>query len=287
MTRAEKIRVSERLRNKYEKAFRPLIKKALKNQYKAYTDALKEHGPHYVLDHQVANLIDGHLASTVQQLYMKTGVAKAEIVYRQLKRLPKIEKKKGPGPMGFNAQWTSDILSYFRLHLFDKVVLPISDTTQEYIRRVLNEGIAEGWGVDEMVSRINREDYLNGRTERILITETNRAINYGSQLAAESYEFKTQKRWIATHDDRTRPDHMQADGQTVDLDGSFSVGGEDLDFPGDPNGSAEMTVNCRCSSEIVAVRNAAGRLIPKDPNPVRVTGRLRGQVQEIIADLIN
>lgn len=285
MTRAEKIKQNERLRKRYEKAFRPIVKSALKKQYSSYGSALREHGAAYVIAHPVAHLVDAELTTAIQQLYIQTGVAKANLTMRALLRLPRVEKKKGT--IGFNPQWTSEILNYFRLFLFNKVVLPISETTQDYIRRVLEEGIAEGWTIDEMVNRINRQDYLDGRVERILRTETNRAINYGNELAAKSYDFKTQKRWIAVHDSRTRHPHAEADGQTTDIDGSFSVGGETLDFPGDPNGSAENTINCRCHTEIITMRDRQGRLVPKETQPVRVTGRLRSQVQEIIADLSN
>lgn len=285
MTRAEKIKQTERLRKRYEKAFRPIVKRALKRQYSSYVTALRENGAQYVIAHPVAHLVDAELTVAIQQLYTQTAIAKASMTYRALLRLPRVEKKRGT--LGFNAQWTSDILNYFRLHLFNKVVLPISETTQDYIRRVLEQGIAEGWTIDEMVERINRQDYLDGRVERILRTETNRAINYGNELAAKTYDFKTQKRWIAVHDSRTRHEHMDADGQQVDIDGSFSVGGEILDFPLDPNASAENTVNCRCHTEIIPIRDRQGRLVPKENKPVRVTGRLRSQVREIIGELTN
>ena len=54
------------------------------------------------------------------------------------------------------------------------------------------------------------------------------------------------KVWNAIGDDRTRPDHLDADGQEVALDDTFLVGGEDLLYPGDPAGSDEEIINCRC-----------------------------------------
>jgi hypothetical protein len=52
--------------------------------------------------------------------------------------------------------------------------------------------------------------------------------------------------WNAEIDDRTRQDHLDADGQEVNYNESFIVGGESLLYPGDPAGSAEQTENCRC-----------------------------------------
>lgn len=50
----------------------------------------------------------------------------------------------------------------------------------------------------------------------------------------------------STLDDRTRPDHADADGQVVPLDEPFIVGGDELMQPGDPNGPLDQILNCRC-----------------------------------------
>lgn len=285
MTNQERISQHKRLHNRFSKQFRPVIKNALKGQYGSYVTALKSQGAQYVLSHLIAHLIDPALTSAVSQLYKTAGIAKAELTYRELQRLPRVAKKSGT--LGFNAQWTNDIIAYFRLHLFDKVVLPISETTKDYIERVLQQGITEGWGIDRMVQEIERVDYLNGRVERILRTEINRAVNYGNELAADSFGYLTMKRWISVHDNRTRHAHLTADGQTVEVDKYFTVGGEALDFPGDPKGSADNTVNCRCVTSIEAIRDTRGRLVPKDREQVpKVRGRLRAGIQSAIDELL-
>jgi uncharacterized protein with gpF-like domain len=55
------------------------------------------------------------------------------------------------------------------------------------------------------------------------------------------------KRWLATEDARTRPEHADADGQTVPAHAPFSVGGSAMSYPGDPNAPADLVVNCRCT----------------------------------------
>jgi len=57
------------------------------------------------------------------------------------------------------------------------------------------------------------------------------------------------KSWSAILDNRTRPDHAAANGQTVAFDQPFEVGGELLMFPGDTSlgASIENIANCRCS----------------------------------------
>lgn len=54
------------------------------------------------------------------------------------------------------------------------------------------------------------------------------------------------KRWIGTMDDRIRDSHEATNDQVQSVHDPFRVGGDYLQFPGDPNGSAKEVVNCRC-----------------------------------------
>lgn len=287
MTRQQRIRQNEALRLRYEKAFYSPVKRALKEQLSSFTSDLQRSGIDQALINLDAELWIKDLAAVIQQLYISAGLAKANQTLGKLKRLSKVQKKRSS--FGFNEQWTQDIIKYFNTNLFNKVVLPISETTKDYIREVINKGIAEGWSIQRMTEEIEKADYLDGRVRRILRTESNRAINYGNELAASKFEYKTQKQWVAVHDKRTRHAHLEADGQTVNQDGSFNVNGEALEFPGDPNGSASNTINCRCFSAVVANRDDNGRLVPKgEPQTqVRVRGRLRADLQAILAELTN
>lgn len=276
----------EAFRTRYEKAFYKPVKRALQKQISSLTDILREQGPQATLS---AVAIGLNMAPVIEKLYTTVGVAMANQQLSELRHLPKrVQVKRRT--FGFNLEWTRQILEYFQLNLFNKVVLPISETTQEYIRDVINRGTIEGWSIERMVDEIEREDYLDGRVRRIIRTEVNRAINYGQTIGEEKFEFKTQKRWIAVDDHRTRPAHNAADNQTVDRSGLFMVGGETLLFPGDPEASAANTVNCRCFMEFVPVRDANGRLVPKDGlplAPVRIRGRLRGALQDALTELMN
>lgn len=62
------------------------------------------------------------------------------------------------------------------------------------------------------------------------------------------------KTWITVGDDRVRPAHAAANGETVPINQPFIVGGEKLFFPGDPRGSPWNIINCRCSSLTLALR---------------------------------
>ena len=53
--------------------------------------------------------------------------------------------------------------------------------------------------------------------------------------------------WIANLDEKTRIAHIMANGQEKNINDSFIVDGEYLEYPGDPNGSPGNVINCRCS----------------------------------------
>ncbi len=55
-----------------------------------------------------------------------------------------------------------------------------------------------------------------------------------------------EKEWLSMQDGRVRQAHALADGQTVGSQGAYIVGGEPLQYPRDPAGSTENTINCRC-----------------------------------------
>ena len=84
------------------------------------------------------------------------------------------------------------------------------------------------------------------RANLIARTESTGVANYGA-LQAMAYEGVAEKQWMATNDVRTRTSHREADGETVALDGMFSVGGANLAFPGDPTAPVRETANCRCT----------------------------------------
>lgn len=90
---------------------------------------------------------------------------------------------------------------------------------------------------------------IASRAETIVRTETNRAFSVATQSQMETslQEFlDLQKAWMSTGDFRTRNAHLSAHGQVVGVKEPFTVGGEQLQYPRDPAGSARNTINCRC-----------------------------------------
>jgi len=143
----------------------------------------------------------------------------------------------------------------------------IDDTTQEELIRTLVptlvNSIESGDGMNAKIDALMKvadDVYFKldeSRAQMIARTETTSAVNAGS-FALYSSEGVTKKTWLSVRDDRTRSiddgaefDHDGADGQTVDIDKKFIIhgtnGDEELDFPGDSEGSAGNVCNCRCT----------------------------------------
>jgi hypothetical protein len=77
-------------------------------------------------------------------------------------------------------------------------------------------------------------------------TQATAALNAGTAAAVVASERAMAMEWVAILDARTRAAHSEADGQRQPFGALFDVGGEKLRFPGDPLGSIDNTINCRC-----------------------------------------
>lgn len=89
--------------------------------------------------------------------------------------------------------------------------------------------------------------YADYQARRVVRTESINASNYAIwKTNADMYGAENlTKEWIATRDDRTRDAHIEANGKTADWNSKFSVGGEELMFPGG-GAIASNNINCRC-----------------------------------------
>jgi len=124
----------------------------------------------------------------------------------------------------------------------------ISDTSFDAIRETIIKGFfVEGRGPLDVARDLRNEfSFLSGpRSRTIARTET--------LIATEQGQFEQwyvigveQKRWMSVRDANTRPWHLEADGQTVDLFEPFIVNGEEMMHVGDPTASPENIINCLC-----------------------------------------
>ena len=127
------------------------------------------------------------------------------------------------------------------------LMLSVNKTTQDALRESLADGVAQGEDLGQIRDRITEvyDQAQDFRAETIARTEVGAAQNFGRTAEMENQGVK-KRVWIAIFSN-TRDAHAEADGQVVPIDEPFQVGGESLDYPGDPSGSPENTINCQCS----------------------------------------
>ena len=122
----------------------------------------------------------------------------------------------------------------------------------ENIKGFFKTGILLGLTAGALISYIvsgvvgrNRESFFR-RVYNII----SGAYEEGRQIAmliAKKRGVEIEKEWNATKDFKTRDAHRQLDGQRVPVDEAFSVDGETIRFPRDPQAKAYLRCNCRCA----------------------------------------
>lgn len=149
----------------------------------------------------------------------------------------------------------------------------IGDDLWTNARAALVDGQRAGEGVAKLKQRVlGSLDVSAPRAQAIARTEVNGAANAGSLMEMHATGLTATKEWIATGDHRTRKDHAHVDGDKVDLDGMFDVGGHAMAGPHDQLGPAREVVNCRCTLGYDVADDEVVKLVnePDEPLPNQV-----------------
>lgn len=120
------------------------------------------------------------------------------------------------------------------------------------LREHLAQGLIQGESYRSTAKRI-RERMEIGANNALTIarTENNRIRNKAGQDSMEKAQESgliIKKTWLSSHGDRTRPEHEDADGQTVNVDEPFNVDGYEMMYPGDESAPGYLVINCRCTT---------------------------------------
>jgi len=143
--------------------------------------------------------------------------------------------------------WIEYTRRYVKYGIEDRIV-GVSKTTEKRIRAILSKGIDDGLSIDDIAGQLDElglDDIIYNRSRVIARTEIINASNKGSIVGARSTNLNLDKIWIRTYDSRTRDAHQIE--ETVPIASPFIKTGEDLDYPGDPDGSAWNIIQCRCT----------------------------------------
>lgn len=125
----------------------------------------------------------------------------------------------------------------------------VNQTTSDRLQAALQEGVDSGEidNIDKLAERI-REVYRDRESTGARTAGEYGAVGAynGARTDAQEQAGIEQQEWLSARDDHVRPSHNEADGQIVGIGEPFDVGGEALQYPGDPSASLEETINCRC-----------------------------------------
>jgi uncharacterized protein with gpF-like domain len=131
-----------------------------------------------------------------------------------------------------------------------------SDAIFDQVKSSIEEGLNAGDTMDDLASRIRStfNGISDGRARTIASTET--AACYGTARDEAMHEAGVPfKEWLTSGNANVRAAHAMANHQSVPIDEPFVVGGEQLQFPGDPSGSPANVINCHCVSIAKADQN--------------------------------
>lgn len=125
------------------------------------------------------------------------------------------------------------------------------DQLAERVTTALFNGAVKGKGYAKVAKEIGELTEANYKQAlRIARTEGGRAQSTSKQKAyvdAKNKGIALEKRWLATLDKKTRHQHQQLDGQTVDVEEQFNFNGNLADGPR-LFGVAGLDINCRCTT---------------------------------------
>lgn len=132
------------------------------------------------------------------------------------------------------------------------ILLGISMRMATKIKTFIETARADGLTLQQIAKQTSEKFLPLSRSRAALIarTETHNAASYANHAYHKTVEVelnvKMKKKWVATNDARTRSTHSSANGQEVDMNENFIVGGTQMEYAGDSKGGARNVINCRC-----------------------------------------
>lgn len=275
-----------RINRRFEKAWFPKVKKALKSKVSSLIARLRSGGISAGRRWISEDTGNEKLEAVISDLYTDVGLRHARRNEIRMRKEAKgreisMEYKR----IGYADTWTEWIQNYLRTFLLEKITYKVDETTKEKLLNVLDDAVEQGLGIDEIVARLESPTFNAKQAATIVRTEVNRASNAGVYAQGVTFEYELQKGWSSLKDRRTRgvdpkdhADHFHMDGQIVDFFDVFRDprNGHELQHPGDPKAAAEDTVLCRCVMWTQPKRDDKGRMIPKKS---RVSVILPGQIR--------
>lgn len=202
-----------------------------------------------------SNVTENQIKAMYRDLYVTLGTPHYKRIKKSIKRT--------------EIDFETIILNWLNSNIGFRIV-SVHQTLIEAIIGVIADGYENNLSVMQITRNLQRSfGWYKAQALRIARTETTTATNFATVLAAQNSEYVLEKNWISTQDNRTRRpphshyDHLDMNGVKVSEYGTFFVGGEQLEYPGDPKGNPGNTINCRCKIVLTVKEGEDGLPIRK------------------------
>lgn len=207
-----------------------------------------------------SNITDEKIRDLFIDIYKEVG-------FDYSKRIKK-EIEKNTKNVLFSESFLQDILIFLAGEGGVKIV-SVRGTLIEDIIKAIQDKLKNDTSLialqDAIFEIVNKsQQFYKYQALRIARTETTFASAFAAMREASKSNFELTKEWIAAKDDRTRRDHRLENGQIIDFNEPFIMAdGSQLQYPGDPKGTAAQVINCRCTIGFKAKRDKDGNIIFK------------------------
>jgi uncharacterized protein with gpF-like domain len=235
-------------KRKYERKYERECRRMLMAQIQPVLDYLESTGDMQNPDMAANKLNFERTSAFYTALYSEVGQHFSAMTYNDIIKRKDVSET-------VQDSWLNQILNYMRFTAGYRIT-SINKTSRkravELIRRALVQAEEAGLGLVETRNSIVKyvgDTWRNDaryRAERIARTEVLTASNRASYIGAQATGLELKKKWIAGADARVRQTHAEANGQIVEMDEAFTVGGSSMMVPGDAQAPADETINCRC-----------------------------------------
>lgn len=210
-----------------------------------------------------ANITEEQIQKMFVEIYNTIGLNYANRINKEIEKLKKAN-------ILFNEVLLREILLFLSNEGGVKIT-SVRDTLVADVIKSIKDSLGENATVIDVQNAIYKivsrsQTYYKWQSLRIARTETTSASNFSAIKTAEASDLLMQKEWISVQDNRTRItpfDHLDMNHVKQDLEKPFFVGGQEIQYPGDPKASPGNTINCRCTVAFIPKRDSDGALIFK------------------------
>lgn len=229
--------------NKYEKK----VAKLLRKQKKHYTSGINEYVAKDVALKDLINYVMQDLTASDTFINDMAGIT-IEFLELTIKELCTIMMDTIDKDVQFEifSQSTVDWINSWSYDLGELMHI----NTTKALEILLNEALENGEGINKIVDTL--KDFPEFDRHRAKVTAITEMLTAHSRSLWESYMQSpavTGKTWKHSGGKGIEPraDHVALDGTTINVDETFTVGGEEAQFPRDTSLSAKQRVNCHCT----------------------------------------